>query len=233
MATRSITYDDQDSDVIQYTGQWFVNISAEESVGSFGHPYLHTLHGTKHDAKIFLEFDGAHRLLLYPGCGLYSMTGTEIGVYGSNFVNNPRTDPDPNLECFIDGVSIGREPIFDAGENNWKLCGKGGFTAGPHRLDVNITVQSPVQTFWLDQIRYTPSLSVPLENKMLMVANMDPDILLDNSWFSLAHFNVTSVTNATARVDFIGELCRLPMSLKYFAHYRHQVPPSPGSVIFQ
>jgi hypothetical protein len=48
------------------------------------------------------------------------MTGTEIGVYGSNFVNNLRTDPDPNLECFVDGVSIGREPIFDAGENMWQ-----------------------------------------------------------------------------------------------------------------
>jgi hypothetical protein len=62
---------------------------------------------------------------------------------------------------------------------------------------------------------------------------MDPDILLDNSWLSVAHFNMTSVTNPTARVDFIGELFRLPMSLKYFACYMHQVPLSLGLIIFQ
>jgi hypothetical protein len=233
MATREVVYDDHDSHTIQYSGHWFANTSAEENLGNFGPPYLHTLHGTNHDASISFEFDGAQHLPLCLDFGSWSMTGTAIGVYGTSIVANSKTNPDPNLECSVDGVSIGREPIFEFGENNWKLCGKGGFSAGLHKLQIDITVQSPDQTFWLDQIRYTPSPSVSLENKTLLVANMDPDILLDKNWFSLAQFNATSVTNATARVDFIGELLRLPVSLRYFAHYKHQVPLSPGLVIFQ
>jgi hypothetical protein len=205
MATRIIVYDDQDSDTIQYSGQWFANTSAEENLGNFGPPYLHTLHGTNHDAIISFEFDGTPRLLPCLDFGSWPITGTEIGVYGTSIVVNSTTDPDPNLECFVDGVSIGREAIFDAGENNWKLCGRGGFSAGPHKLQIDITVQSPEQTFWLDQIRYIPSPAVPLDNKTIMLANTDPAIQLDNNWESLAQFKATNKSNAVAHVDFIGE----------------------------
>jgi hypothetical protein len=137
--------------------------------------------------------------------GSWPITGTEIDVYGSTFEVNTPTGPDPNLECFVDGVSIGRKPVFDPGENNWPLCGKNGFSAGPHKLQINITVQSLEQTFWLDQIRYTPSLTVPLDNKTIMLTNTDPAIQLDDSWGSLAQFKATNKSNAVAHVDFIGE----------------------------
>jgi len=166
--------------------------------------------------------------------GSWSMTGTVVGVYGSTFVNNPQTDPDPNLECFIDGVSIGREPIFNGGENNWKLCGKGGFGAGPHKLDINITVQSPTQTFWLDQIRYIPSPSVSLVNKTIRLTNQDPAIRLNDSWWTAAQFNATKQMNATAQVDFIGEqflTLDVPETLCLLC--RLQARQSPGLVIFQ
>jgi hypothetical protein len=205
MATRKVVIDDQDSNTIQYSGQWFTTTSAEDNVGNFGPPYLRTLHGTKHDANVSFEFDGTLRLLPCLDFGSWSITGTAIGVYGTSIVVNSTTDPDPNLECFVDGVSIGREAIPDAGENNLKLCGRGGFSASPHKLQINITVQSPEHTFWLDQIQYIPSPTVPLDNKMIMLTNTDPAIQLDNNWESLAIFNATSKPNATAHVDFIGE----------------------------
>jgi hypothetical protein len=65
MATRSIVYDDQDTDIIQYSGQWYPHTSAEDNAGNFGPPYLRTLHGTNHDASVSFEFDGTHRLQLY------------------------------------------------------------------------------------------------------------------------------------------------------------------------
>jgi hypothetical protein len=132
-------------------------------------------------------------------------TGTAIEVYGTSIVANSKTNPDPNLECFVDGVSIGREPIFEFPENNWKLCGKGGFSAGLHKLQIDITVQSPDQTFWFDQILYIPSPGTSLEDQTILVTNTDPAIRLDDNWVSLAHFNSTSKTNAVAQVDFIGE----------------------------
>ncbi|KAF7759736.1 hypothetical protein Agabi119p4_11431 [Agaricus bisporus var. burnettii] len=186
MATRKIVYDDQDSN-IQYSGEWSRKTGDLEDIGNFGSPYLHTLHGTNHDAKISLEFDG-----------------TGIEVFGTNIVNNPTTDPDPNFECFIDGVSIGRDSPFTFQENNWKLCETDGLFAGQHKLHIDIKVKSRKQTFWLDKIQYVPSPSVPLDNKTIQMANKDSAIRLDTTWRRLGPFKVTSVMNAVAYIDFNG-----------------------------
>ncbi|XP_006455774.1 hypothetical protein AGABI2DRAFT_210331 [Agaricus bisporus var. bisporus H97] len=186
MATRKVVYDDQDP-IIQYSGEWFEKFGALEGLGNFGSPYLYTLHGTNHDASVSFEFDG-----------------TGIEVYGTSNLSNPKSDPDPNLECFIDGVSIGRDSPFEFPENNWKLCGKGGFSVGLHSLRIDIKVKSPKQTFWLDSIRYEPSPSVPLDNKTIRMENSDSAILLDDNWGSFGPFKGTTKANAVAVIDFIG-----------------------------
>lgn len=135
----------------------------------------------------------------------FGSTGTAIGVWGTSILSNPKTNPDPSLECFVDNVSIGSEPPFEFAENNWKLCGKVGLSDGLHTLRIDVKVQSPQQTFWLDQIGYIPSPSMPLDNKTIMLDNTDPAIRLDASWKPLGGTaNMTTSTNSVALVDFVG-----------------------------
>lgn len=132
--------------------------------------------------------------------------GTAIQVWGTNpDVTNPKTNPDPTLECFIDDVSIGRSAAFPFAENNWTLCGKSGIPDGHHRLRIEVKVQSPTQKFWLDQIRYVPSPSVLLDNKTISMRCTDPAVHLDAQWGSWGGINITTKHSAVAHVNFVGE----------------------------
>ncbi|KAF9440560.1 hypothetical protein P691DRAFT_608922, partial [Macrolepiota fuliginosa MF-IS2] len=185
---RWVVLDDTDI-AIKYTGSWFLlYTTSEDAIGNFGPPYLHTLHGTSTNGSISAKFNGM-----------------DIGVSGSNIDPNT-TNPDPTFECFIDDVSIGRTSPFPFAENNWPFCNKSGLPDGPHELQIDVTVMSPNNTFWLDQIKYNPSSAVPLDNKVLLVNNSDPAITYDSFWTEWPGGlgKITQQTNSVALVQFIG-----------------------------
>ncbi|KAF9447284.1 hypothetical protein P691DRAFT_731767 [Macrolepiota fuliginosa MF-IS2] len=183
---RWVVTDDNDTD-ITYTGPWFKDAGTKGNVGNFGPPYLNTLHGISSN-----------------GVASFVFSGTAVQVWGTSIINGT-TNPDPTFECFVDDVSIGREPPFQFPENNWLLCDKTGLPDGSHTLRVDVKVVSPDHTFWVDQIRYVPSPTLPLDNKVILLDNTDPAIKLDSQWSALGGTaNMTTHTNSIALVDFIG-----------------------------
>ena len=79
---------------------------------------------------------------------------------------------DPAWECFVDNISIGSTAPFTMPENNWLFCEEGTLSDGPHILTVNATVLKN-QTFWFDDIRYIPSVRVPLNQAAIVVDHLD------------------------------------------------------------
>lgn len=147
--------------------------------------------------ELWYSQDGLKAALLFPG--------TRVEVWGTNIVKNAKTNPDPDFECFIDDVSIGRDAPFEYPENNWSFCKSPILPDGPHKLRIDIKVSSPEQTFWLDRILYIPSPDMPLDNGVLLVDNTDPAIHYDSQWTSLGGgANMTARTNSVAWVEFIG-----------------------------
>ncbi|KAF5344753.1 hypothetical protein D9756_011073 [Leucocoprinus leucothites] len=185
---RWVVIDDADPG-LDYSGTWFSDTTgSQDNVGNFGPPYLDTLHGIRADGSVSLQFNG-----------------TAVQVWGTNDVVNFDTNPDPTLQCFIDGTSIGRDTPFQFGENNWKLCGTSGLPDGSHTLQIQVKVQSSSQTFWLDQIRYIPSPTLPLDNKTILIENDDPAIQFDAQWRSLGGTaNLTNEQGSVAQVTFVG-----------------------------
>ena len=55
--SRSIYIDDNDTR-IQYTGSWDINIGSHDAMGSFGAPYLRTMHGTQSWGNLSYAFNG-------------------------------------------------------------------------------------------------------------------------------------------------------------------------------
>ncbi|KAF5344751.1 hypothetical protein D9756_011075 [Leucocoprinus leucothites] len=190
MATKNrwVVVDDIDPK-ISYSGAWLPdNNGSGANPGNFGPPYLGTLHGISTNGSVSFPFNG-----------------TSIEVLGTNSVVNFDTNPDPNWECFIDGISIGRDNLFEWAESNWRFCGRHDFADGNHTLRIEVTVQSPNHTFWLDQIRYIPSPTLPLDNKTILIENTDPAVQFDTQWGSLAeNANITTKQGSVARVTFIG-----------------------------
>ncbi|KAF9439548.1 hypothetical protein P691DRAFT_690435 [Macrolepiota fuliginosa MF-IS2] len=55
---RWVVLDDTDI-AIKYTGDWFLDTTtSKDTIGNFGLPYLHTLHGTSTNGSISAEFNG-------------------------------------------------------------------------------------------------------------------------------------------------------------------------------
>ena len=112
-----------------------------------------------------------------PTLSLFS--GSAVIVYGSSITTNASGTQDPTWECFIDNASIGWFISSDndvnslGSQNNWPLCGA-HFQDGPHSLTVNANVSK--QMFWFDQIQYTPSASVSLNQSVLRIDSNDPAI---------------------------------------------------------
>ena len=126
-------------------------------------------------------------------------------VLGTNHRRNDSGILDPQWSCYVDGVSIDAgSPILNP-ENNWVFCSSYSLKDGPHTITVNATVAKS-QTFWFDYIRYLPSKSVSLANKMIMLNNIDPEIQYGgtgwNSFTSLA--NWTQTQGAFVTLNFYG-----------------------------
>ncbi|KAF5344752.1 hypothetical protein D9756_011074 [Leucocoprinus leucothites] len=185
---RWVVVDDTDPS-IGYSGAWLPdNNGSRANPGNYGPPYLGTLHG-----------------LSTSGSASFPFNGTSIEVWGTNSVVNFDTNPDPSWECFVDGVSIGREAFLEWPESNWKFCGQYNFADGNHTLRIDVTVQSPNHTFWLDQIRFIPSPTLPLDNKTILIENTDPAVQFDAKWEAMgATANITTVLGSAAWVTFIG-----------------------------
>ncbi|PPR02066.1 hypothetical protein CVT24_011165 [Panaeolus cyanescens] len=135
-------------------------------------------------------------------------SGTGITVMGTNNLRNDSGVLDPQWQCFVDGVLLRSNP-FSFFENNWSLCDLASTPGvsvedGPHVLTVNVTVQRS-QTFWFDRINYKPSTTVPLDDKVIMVENDDPDIQYDSHWIRWAgNANSTSQTGSKFKFFFDG-----------------------------
>ncbi|KAJ3567290.1 hypothetical protein NP233_g6454 [Leucocoprinus birnbaumii] len=200
---RWVVVDDADVEGgITYNGNWFSDTGSQNNVGNFGPPYLGTLHGITTNG--FLSFP---------------FSGTAVQVWGTNNEANFNTDPDPTWECFIDGNSISRDAPFQFAENNWKFCDKSGLPDGNHTLRVEVKVQNPSQTFWLDQIRYIPSPSLSLENRTILLDNSDPAVQFDAQWTSLGGgANMTTKPGSIATVNFVG------VSMSWYAFIPTELP---------
>ncbi|KAF4614875.1 hypothetical protein D9613_002561 [Agrocybe pediades] len=187
MSARLIVVDDTDS-AINYVGPWFQdNSGSQDHNGNYGPTYLSTLHGTTSSASLS-----------------YAFNGSQIKVWGTTNLRNDSGVLDPQWECFIDKISIGATAPFSAPENNWLLCEHDQLVDGPHVLTVNATVAKQ-QTFWFDQIQYIPSTDVPLQDKAVLVDNLDAALQFSHGWAALGGTaNLTLVPNASLTFEFVG-----------------------------
>ena len=111
---------------------------------------------------------------------------------------------DPTWECFVDNISIGASTPFPYAENNWGFCEQDTLVDGPHILTVNATVLKN-QTFWIDNIQYVPSASVSLDQKDIVVDNLDPQLQYGQGWQALGGTaNMTTVPGSIFLYNFIG-----------------------------
>lgn len=125
---------------------------------------------------------------------------------GSNNLRNNSGVLDPTYECYLDGVKISNSPYSGTLQNYWQFCGEGGLVDGPHVLTLNATV-SRQQTFWFDAIRYTPSPTIPLASKAILVDATDASIKFGDGWGVLRGIvNMTTTTGSSLDFDFYGEM---------------------------
>ena len=191
---RLVMVDDMDPS-IQYSGgesgPWTgyeVNNTLND-LGFRGTPFQKTLHGVNVSASFTFPFNGMSHLLYwfnFEPLTLSSFSGSGVTVYGTSITTNASGTQDPTWECFIDNKSIGWDISSDSGvggsQNNWILCGAGPFQDGPHMLTVNANVSNQ-QTFWFDQIQYTPSASVQLlDQRFLYIDSGDSAIQYTSGW---------------------------------------------------
>ncbi|KAF9053161.1 hypothetical protein BJ165DRAFT_1445948 [Panaeolus papilionaceus] len=165
--TRMILVDDT-SPLIQYDGAWFTDTTgSQDTQGNYGPVFNKTLHRTVANTTFSFAY-----------------TGTSIIVLGTNNLRNDTGTFDPQWECTVDGTLLPSTP-YQFAENNWSLCSTGSTPIenedGPHTLTVKVTVRQN-QTFWLDRLLYTPSSSVPLDDKTIFVDNNDPAIVYSPGW---------------------------------------------------
>ena len=124
-------------------------------------------------------------------------------VYGTMNIRNTSGVIDPKWACFVDGVAIPTIPPFQYPENNYPLCQQSQLPDGDHIITVNAT--SYGQAFWFDDIEYTPSLGVPLDNATIVVDHMDPSIHYGRGWSPLGYTaNMTSTDGAKMNLQFTG-----------------------------
>ena len=134
----------------------------------------------------------------------FSSSGTQIKVFGSNNIRNDSGVLDPTWQCFVDNISIGASAPFQFAENNWEFCEQDKLVDGPHILTVNATVLKN-QTFWIDNIQYVPSASVSLNQKAIVVDNLDPQLQYGQGWQALGGTaNMTTVPGSIFLYNFIG-----------------------------
>ncbi|KAJ3567695.1 hypothetical protein NP233_g6197 [Leucocoprinus birnbaumii] len=189
---RWVVVDDADTSLINYDHSWFTEESGnQERVGTFGMtPYLQTLHGTNVNGSVSFSF-----------------SGTDVEAWGAVSEAFTTDDPHPDWECFVDGNSLAGVELLGhpvpSVAKRW--CGTSGLLDGNHSFEIQVKVQSPSLNFYLDQIRYIPSPTLPLDNRTVLIENNDPGVDLDKGWFDGGELgNITSTNGSVAQVKFFG-----------------------------
>ncbi|KAH9484461.1 hypothetical protein JR316_0003943 [Psilocybe cubensis] len=185
--TRWVVVDDTDGGIDYVGPSWRADVGSFDSAGNFGLPYRRTLHGTNVDASFSYLFNG---------------TGVKLVGF-----NNPRNNSgvlDPTWECLVDGVNIRVGRSFQYPEHNWLFCDSPQFADGLHNLTVKVSVKAG-QTFWFDKIMYSPSPTLSLYQKDIIVDNGDSGFEYGDGWQSFSAIsNMTSITNSVMSFNFTG-----------------------------
>ncbi|KAJ6596337.1 hypothetical protein DFH09DRAFT_1072377 [Mycena vulgaris] len=188
MATpRKRVIDDTDPAIQYGLNGWFVANPTTLNVGNFGPIYNGTSHATSSDATLTFPF-----------------SGTSIRVYGTIMVATDANNvTDPAWSCLVDGIKIpSPDPTFKFPENNWVLCDQPQIAAGSHVLEVE--VQSKGQTFYLDDLVYTPLPGDTFESTVLIYPNTDPSVSFGSDWSIIGGENGTQTSGAQVALNFHG-----------------------------
>ena len=124
--------------------------------------------------------------------------GTQIKIVGVN-----TGESSPTWQCFIDNISFSINPPDSSDSNNRVICEEDTLVDGPHNLIIDATVLNN-QTFWIDNIQYVPSASVPLDQAAIVVDHQDPQLQFSQGWSEGDFSQVTPVAGAMASYNFIG-----------------------------
>ena len=143
--------------------------------------------------------------MLYDLSSVYGrFPGSQVIVLGTSITTNASGTQDPTWDCFVDNVTIGWGISAGADDkNNWIFC-QSNLQDGPHVLSVNVTVLHQ-QTFWFDQIQYTPSANVSLDNATVKFDSSNPAVQYSSGWTGLAGIvNLTQTAGSTVTYNFTG-----------------------------
>ncbi|KAF8811562.1 hypothetical protein BYT27DRAFT_7133907 [Phlegmacium glaucopus] len=194
---------------IQYFGPWFTAQNTQNDTGNFGMPFQNTLHGVSVDANLSFAF-----------------SGSAVNVLGTSITTNASGSQVPTWECFVDNNSIGWNIACGSGENNCVFCQNGQLQDGPHVLSVRAKVSNQ-QTFWFDQILYTPSSNISLDQSLLRIDSSDPAMQYSSGWQPFRDFvNLTQTTGSTLTYDFSG------VSLSWLGFTPAGFPPNSSSATY-
>ncbi|KAF9532761.1 hypothetical protein CPB83DRAFT_580455 [Crepidotus variabilis] len=198
-----VLVDDTSQDINYVGSSWFADSTGSyDSAGNFGAPYRSTLHGTRANSSLSFEF-----------------TGTEVAILGTTSVRNDSGVIDPQLQCFVDNISIGVQQPFAYTENNWCLCKIENLVDGHHTITANVTVMKN-QTFWFDRIEYKPSEEHNLAEQAISISNADPALRYGSGWSNLGGFtNITTKKGSSLQYEFYG------VSLSWFGPILGELPP--------
>ncbi|KAF9524776.1 hypothetical protein CPB83DRAFT_886030 [Crepidotus variabilis] len=185
MATsaRSAIIDDS-SNLINYQGDtWYeYPVVYDNQYGRFGPPMRGKMHGTGQSASLSFAF-----------------AGTAVRVWGPNELASNVT-----WQCLIDGNSSDLEIVIVQEENPSVMCIKAQLEDQPHTLTLNAVVPTGDE-FWFDQIQYTPSAGVSLENKTIFIESNDSEIKYGSGWVSTDGIgHATKETSSKFDFEFIG-----------------------------
>ncbi|KIK04615.1 hypothetical protein K443DRAFT_675866 [Laccaria amethystina LaAM-08-1] len=208
-SSRTIKVDDTDPHIVYNGGPWILDDGSESKLGNFGPPYQNTLHGVRKGS----------------GSLSYRFQGSAVMVYGTMNIRNTSGVIDPKWACFVDGVAIPTIPPFQFPENNYPFCQQSQLPDGDHIITVN--AMSNGQAFWFDDIEYTPSLGVPLDNATIVVDHMDPSIHYGPGWLPLGDTaNMTSTNGAKMNLQFTG------VGLSWVGFIPTELPHGPAPALY-
>lgn len=186
---------------VQYSGDWALDIGTFDTLGVFGPPYNHSMHGTSQNSASFS----------------FTFEGEYVQVRGAKDTRRIPEASNSNVTvlaswtCEVDGSAIRkvnyRGARYDLTHN--VLCEQGRLSRQPHTLTVNVTIDDPnTQMFWLDKIEYVPTPEANLANEVIKIDGSDPSIRYDNNsgnWKPIGIlFNGTGTTGASMSLDFNG-----------------------------
>ncbi|KAK7030820.1 hypothetical protein VNI00_013928 [Paramarasmius palmivorus] len=218
---RRMVVDDADPRVKYETGSWSLDDTGTfNSLSSFGDPFKNTMHGTSENGASFS----------------FTFEGEYVSVWGAK--DNRKVQPNgynddltklAQWRCQVDGLPIQRVNYLTPTSRitNNLLCETSGLSPNvPHVLTLNVSIQDPqTQTFWLDNIEYTPGPNVSLAGEIMKFDSSDVNARYDNnsgSWIpdtgtssSGPLFNQTGMTGASMTFRFNGKFPILSTTLRF------------------